>query len=646
MQILMRKKMFSALALALLSLLTGNANVWAQVDNSTQKDKKMVIYGKDKKVLCSMKTSEVDSIVFTEPLPEADMLDVVFNEDGTAEDISPMKNQVKLVGTTSYTTFSSAYNRYMATFNNAWAGTTTGYYRIDFENNQEFRNKLADGHTLEVLFMPNYSGTIANSECKPFSAMQAGGTGFLITTTSGSRKNEICFLPNVSTNGKSTWRWATSGIVPQSKTYYHVVGVWNKEEQKAYIYINGELKNTINASGDFRFASSGSNWFCIGGDPDGASKASNGWNGNIVLARIYDAPLTANDVSALWQAVDVDPSETAEMVQNVDYLSGMAVKAGGTYLINGEGFAEGDQIKLQLVTDSKQTYTQNVSLIEGGVLVTMPSELASGQYRLTLLRGEKTQDLGATSLTVVKQYPTGMRVIAHRGFWNTEGAAQNSRASLQNAINLGCYGSETDIWITTDGHLMVNHDATLGGVRLENSTYEQVKNLTLSNGEKIPQLSDFLDILEKGGSTKLIIEIKTHTDENRGKAAVKAAVEMVKNRGLQEKVEYIAFSLNLCKEVVSLDPTAHVAYLNGDYGPATLKTFGIMGLDYTAAKYRSNPQWAEVARANGMTTNVWTISDTSTMTEMTNAGIDFVTTDNPIEALRVEKIYNMQKNGE
>lgn len=121
---------------------------------------------------------------------------------------------------------------------------------------------------------------------------------------------------------------------------------------------------------------------------------------------------------------------------------------------------------------------------------------------------------------------------------------------------------------------------------------------------------------------------------------------MVKNRGLQEKVEYIAFSLNLCKEVVSLDPTAHVAYLNGDYGPATLKTFGIMGLDYTAAKYRSNPQWAEVARANGMTTNVWTISDTSTMTEMTNAGIDFVTTDNPIEALRVEKIYNMQKNGE
>lgn len=643
----MRKQFIMALALAWGTVLTTAGNLWAQAAEGASPEKKIVIYGKDKKVLYSTKTSEVDSIVFAEPLPTADMLDVVFHEDGTAEDISPMKNEVKLVGNTSYTRFSKAYNRYMATFTNPWAGTASGYYRIDFEQNQEFRNKLADGHTLEVLFMPDYSGTIPNQECKPFSAMQAGGTGFLVTTTSGSRKNEICFLPNTSTNGKSTWRWTTSGIVPQPKQYYHVVGVWNKEEQKAYVYVNGELKNTISAPGEFRFASSGSNWFCVGGDPDGASNASNGWLGNIVLARIYDAPLTQKDVSLLWESVDVDPDEVdASLVKDVNFLSGMGVKAGGTYIVGGKGFAEGDQVTLSLLSDKSKTYTATLTAQEDGALLRLPANVVTGQYRMTLVRGEKSQELGVTNLTVLEQLPTGMRVIAHRGYWNTPGAAQNSRASLQNAIKLGCYGSETDVWITTDGHIMVNHDATLGGVRLETSTYDQVKNLTLSNGEKIPQLSDFLDILAGEGNTKLIIEIKTHTDEARGKACVAAVVDMVKSRGLQDKVEYIAFSLNLCKEVVSQDPIAHVAYLNGDYGPATLKAMGIMGLDYTAAKYRANTNWPNVARANGMTTNVWTISDMPTMAEMTNCGIDFVTTDNPVDALTVERIYNLQKAAE
>lgn len=643
----MKKLLLRVAACTMGVLLAGNASMWAQTAGGTAADKKIVVYGKDKKVLYTMRTSEVDSIVFTEPVPKADVLDVVFHEDGTAEDVSPMKNEVKLVGNSSYTRYSNAYGRYIATFNNAWAGDVTGYYRIDFENNQEFRSKLADGHTLEMVVMPAYSGTLPNQECKPFSAMQAGGTGFLVTTTSGSRKNEICFLPNVSTNGKSTWRWATSGIVPEPKKYYHVVGVWNKEEEKAYVYVNGQLCNTIAAPGTFRFASSGCNWFCVGGDPASSTSASNGWQGNVVLARIYDAPLTQDEVSLLWKEVDVDAETVdADLVQNVDFLSGMGVKAGGNYYVSGEGFAQGDQVTLTAVVDKSKTYTLTLTPQDGGALLRLPAALESGQYRMTLQRGNRSQELGVTTLTVLQQMPAGMQVIAHRGFWDTPGAAQNSRASLRNAIAQGCYGSETDVWITTDGHVMVNHDPTLGGVRLETSTYDQVKNLTLSNGEKIPELGDFLDIMEQAEGTKLIVEIKTHTDEARGKACVAAVVDMVKARGLQDKVEYIGFSIELCKELVRLAPEAHVAYLNGDYAPAALKQLGIMGLDYTAAKYRSNPTWTTEARALGMTTNVWTINDKPTMAEMTNLGVDFVTTNAPVEAQQVQQAYDKQKAAE
>ena len=640
----MKKLFVMAVALAWGNLLTDYTQMKAQNAGSNASDTKIIVYGKGQQVLCTVNSNEVDSIVFTEAAPKADMLDVVFHADGSAEDISPMQNTVEQVGTGTYTRFSNAYNRYIATFTNTWTSNPSSYYRINFENNTEFRKKLADGHTLEIVVMPNYNGTIPNTECKPFSAMQSGGTGFLVTTISGSRQNELCFLPNVTTSGSSTWRWATSGVVPQPKVYYHVVGVWNKEEGKAYVYVNGELKNTIDAPGNFKFASSGCNWFCIGGDPGSATSATNGWQGNIVLTRVYDAPLTQHEVSLLWDEVDVTPEEMdAELVKNVDFISGMGVKAGGSYMITGEGFAEDDQVTLLRTTDDSKTYTATITIQETGALLNLPEGLESGSYRMILTRGEKSQELGVTTLNIMDQYPTGMQVIAHRGYWNTAGSAQNSRASLQNAIRIGCYGSETDVWITSDGQVMVNHDASLKGVTIETSTYDQVKDLTLSNGEKIPMLKDLLDILAEGGNTKLIIEIKTHANEARGKACVAAVVNMVKERGLQDKVEYIAFSLNLCKEVVALDPSAHVAYLNGDQSPASLKYLGIMGLDYTAATYRNNPAWASLADKNGMTTNVWTINDTATMAEMTNCGIHYVTTDNPEEALRVEAAYNAQK---
>ena len=37
------------------------------------------------------------------------------------------------------------------------------------------------------------------------------------------------------------------------------------------------------------------------------------------------------------------------------------------------------------------------------------------------------------------------QVIAHRGYWKTEGSAQNSISSLQNSYKIGVYGSEFDV---------------------------------------------------------------------------------------------------------------------------------------------------------------------------------------------------------
>ena len=65
------------------------------------------------------------------------------------------------------------------------------------------------------------------------------------------------------------------------------------------------------------------------------------------------------------------------------------------------------------------------------------------------------------------------KVIAHRGFWDTPGSAQNSIAALIKADSIGCYGSEFDVWLSKDNVLIVNHDPRFKGKRMETSTAQQ-----------------------------------------------------------------------------------------------------------------------------------------------------------------------------
>ena len=619
------------------------------VDRVAYEDGKTVItlYGSNKNVLYSASVAGVDSLVlkemeYVEPVvPKADLLDIEFNDDGSAVDVSPMKNIVEKVGkpTVSY---SSEYGRNMARFDNVWGGSTSQYYKVDYSSNQTFKDKLADGHTLEALVMaaaiPDNKSD-RNKEVKFFCSHEAGGTGLMFCKEANGKDkaNNLTFLPNVSETGKSKWIWGVSGVNPQKNVYYHVVGVWNKEEGKAYIYVNGELKNTVDAKGDFRFPKDGCNWFAIGGDA-GPSGAQAGWNGNVVTARIYDAPLKSDEVANLWK--DIQSKYVESMVTEVSYYSGMAVKSGQSFEIKGKGFETGDKIRLTSKENPAITATLDAETNgDKGVTIVVPQGVKTGSYSVALVRGSKTQIFGSVSLVVVTQMPKGAEVIAHRGYW--EGTAQNSRASLKKAVEAGLYGSETDIWITTDGKLMVNHDKALGGVTIKESTSEQCKAVKLSNGETMPELVDLLDIIKASDSrTKLIIEIKDHGDATLNRKAASAAVMEVKAAGVKDKVEYISFSADACEQVIADNPEAKVAYLKGGVAPAELKAKGYTGIDYNMSELRNHPEWAKEAHDNGMTVNVWTVNGMSDTFEMTNLNADFITTDKPAMAEEVKEYYD------
>lgn len=572
--------------------------------------------------------------------PIADMLDLVFNEDGSATDISALGLPVTNNAGGVDTYYNPTFKRYVARFNNTWAGATSTYFRIDYGSNKSFIDLLKDGHTLEAVVMANYTPPIANGEAKFFSSHEAGGTGLMVCKTSGSRGNELTFLPNVSTTGKSSWKWATSGIVPQPKQYYHVVGVWDKDEKKAKIYVDGVLKNAVDAEGEWVLPKANSQWFGVG--CDAGPSAQLGWNGDVVLARVYDAALTEDEVGKLWEDVKrYEDNASATLVDNVQYCDGLAVKPSCYYQIMGTGFKEGDQLRFQQKYNATNTFTLPCVLTQMGVAVQMPEGIETGSYHLTVVRGTDTQLLGLVSLVVMDKIPAGAQVIAHRGVWNNSDASQNSVASLNAALAMKVYGSETDVWSTTDGHLMINHDATINGINIENSTYDQVKDQKLKNGEKISQLQDFLDILKTSTSpTKLIIEQKEHSSDTRNEAVAQAIVAAVNAAGVQDKVEYISFSLAACKTFAKYAPNVRVAYLKGGMAPANLHKDGITGLDYHIAEFRTHPEWVKQAHDLGMSTNVWTVDAPKDMAYVTNLGIQYVTTNKSTEATIIKAYYD------
>ena len=568
-----------------------------------------------------------------EPLPDNlkddCILDVQFNQDGTAVDVSGKGVDVKTVPGAGLVTYESRATRsYVAHFNHVpGSGFSSGYYRVDYTEDSDLWKKLADGHSLEILVRYDADYESWGGEIKPFSAMEAGGTGFLISKK--EKGQELTFLPNVSENGKSTWRWATSQTKPAFGRYYHLVGVWNKEEKKAYVYLDGVLKNTVDAPGNLNIPGNAkARWICIGGDagPNGAQAA---WKGDIAIARIFDSPLTQAKVTALYDRVKGYSLPVSTInVDNVVLPSGIEVKAGAKYPILGTGFSSGDVISFQSVT-GKYVQTAPCEVSADKAVVTLPSDIVTGSYKVVLKRGGAFYPLGVADLTVTDN-PAALKVpdvVAHRGFHKS--APENSIAAVKAAKDLGVFGAEIDVWRTTDGRLVVNHDAKINNIVIQNSAYDKLKDVKLSNGESLPTLEAMLDCIGKDSKTKLIIEIKTHNSQEKQQAAATDVVSLVKSKGMDKVVEYIAFDYETCKVLAAADKSATVGYLNGDKSPAEVAADGIKCVDYQLKVFNSNPTWIKEAQDKSVIVNVWTVNSDSDIISAVAKGVDRITTDNP-----------------
>lgn len=227
-------------------------------------------------------------------------------------------------------------------------------------------------------------------------------------------------------------------------------------------------------------------------------------------------------------------------------------------------------------------------------------------------------------------------IIAHRGYWKTEGSAQNSIAALVKANEINVYGSEVDIWLSSDGVPVVNHDAdvTLNGEKLlvQETPLATLRKVKLSNGETLPTVEEYLNAFKNCNNIKLIIEFKTHKTKEREDELARKVVDMVKEKGLQNRVEYISFGINFVQQAKRLHPEAPVYYLNGDLTPQIIKKMGLAGIDYNLNVINKNPNWVAESHDLGLKVNVWTVNKAEDIQSLIDHKVDFITTDEPLLA--------------
>ena len=186
------------------------------------------------------------------------------------------------------------------------------------------------------------------------------------------------------------------------------------------------------------------------------------------------------------------------------------------------------------------------------------------------------------------------RIVAHRGGARESGNPDNSRAGLLYTMGLKCYAMECDIYWTKDNNVVIAHATDtyyINGLKpWEHTLLELRKAGKLKNGEELPCLEDFLDIVQvEGNCTKLCLDIKNLDSKltDYPIKAVQRSCEIIKERKAEKFCEFICTGNETVARAAAACMTVYgipVGWM-ADKAPAGHKAMGYTWANLSAASY-------------------------------------------------------------
>ena len=568
------------------------------------------------------------------------LLDLDFLQDGTVRDLSDLENAVQTFSSPMmFTYYNEGLKDHVCHFNNVLdTKPTTGYHKIDYKDNELMKAGLADGFSIELLFKCNDLPAETVS-CSLLSSVNGPGFGVCLLNST----HEIRF--EIQTSGESAKHTLHSGVVPVPGQYYHVVAVWDGEE--ALLYVDGVLKKSVAATGSLTLPDTANQWIGIGADANGATAATP-FNGDIAVAKIHNAALSATEVKALCTSLENAGSISVTPACRTT----CTLAPGASYYIyelaEGE-FSSGFDVVA--VSQNGTPYSCETSYVEseayGNHLKTiLPSGIEASECMLYLKRGDAVKSLVRLPVGD-KASATVPGVFAHR--CNGSGTYQeNTVAGLtatQGREKDGITGAEFDVWVTTDGEVVAYHNASITygyaflgqekTIRLDESTLQELKNAFTTERKTLNTLDDFFTQGKKAPNVILNFEIKNHSTVEKNIACAQAVAERLMAHDIVSQCRVMSYSKEALDKLKELVPALKVDLLTQD--PTTdvpvASGAGFSGIE--CGWTNLTPAIVDDIHNKGMELISYTPATEADMMSVVNLNVDYVTVNEVDMALKL-----------
>ena len=229
-------------------------------------------------------------------------------------------------------------------------------------------------------------------------------------------------------------------------------------------------------------------------------------------------------------------------------------------------------------------------------------------------------------------------VFAHRGA--SAYAPENTFAAFDLAVAMGAPAIETDVQATSDGRLVLLHDARLerttdGHGALASATLAEVETLDAGAwfgqrfaGQRVPTVEEFL--ARYGQRVRLRLEVKAP-------GVVDRLLLLVEKAGLFVEVEFTSFSLGFVTQLSDRAPAAMVGYLVDAIDQRTIgETIASRARLISGRASRLTAGAIEHARRSGLGVSAWGVDDDRLLAAVLALGVDSFTTNWPDRALQLQ----------
>ncbi len=199
---------------------------------------------------------------------------------------------------------------------------------------------------------------------------------------------------------------------------------------------------------------------------------------------------------------------------------------------------------------------------------------------------------------------------------------ENSLAGFAYAIAHHIDGLEFDVHLTKDQVPVIMHDERLkrttdGTGQIADYTFAELRQFHLANGEPIPSLAEFLNLVS-GEPVHLNLEFKTNHESYPGIEGI--VLRMIKQTDLVYPVVFSSFNIHSLERSYVLDPHQRYAFLTSAH----------IG-DPEAFAQREHLEGLHLEHYQPVTNvaeRIWTVDDPNQMRELFDRSVSAVITNN------------------